>query len=389
VAFAILLAPALAAQTTFFGTGAGAIPDSSDGSCLSSSAKVIQFDVSGLAPVRHAVEIEIEIQHPSVGQLEARLEAPDLFSLIHLFDRVGRIESEGDACGGTDSDLDGRYTFADRGGGIHFWTAADGVATVPPGRYRPTRNATDVAHSPGEETMLTPGFLAMVNPNGTWELRVYDKVPGGVGSVISASLTFTPLSEVAAGGTNVGAIEDGGNPCGTPGIARNVSFVVSGALGNLAAVAIDAELFHPWVGDLNVTLRDPRSVTQTLFSRVGTNGSDCLGYSSDLGGLYTFRDGFATHFWSAAQFTNPIAPGAFRTSEPGPITGVTAQNTELAAHYVTAGLDNPDGTWTLRLRDMFVSQTGSISSATLHVYTPPWLFADGFERGSTGAWIVP
>lgn len=375
------------AQHHFFAAG-GVIPDSPYQECLPGADLLVDFEVSGLPSGKYAAQVSFDLQHLAAGELTAELFLPTEFGApVDLFMRVGGTNVFG--CAGSTSDFNGNYSFDDWGGGAHLWTAAAENVVVPPGRYRPSRQPVDTIGTPPSESMLSINLFTTPGPNGTWTLRFNDHVPGTIGLVANPVLVLTPLDHFAVSGTNLGAIADGGNPCPSPGASRFVTFPVVGAHGNLAAVAVDATLAHTWVGDLDVRLIEPGSLEQWLFSRVGAVTASCFGFSSDLAGAYTFRDGEMEfkedHLWDAAQ-SSPVPSGAYRTTEPGGASAFWPDITDLTSTYVLGGVDEPNGTWTLRLRDMNLFETGSISAATLNVYAMPWLFADGFERGSTSAW---
>jgi subtilisin-like proprotein convertase family protein len=165
-------------------------------------------------------------------------------------------------------------------------------------------------------TISVPGFTG-ADPNGTWTLRVSDTASADVGSLVSWRLnigtgTGTVMPPPAstetrfAGATNV-AIPDN-NQTGASSQAR-----VMGAPTSGARIAIDVNIQHPYVGDLVVEAVSPAGRTFALHSQTG--GSD---------------DNIVRVF--------PL---------DGTGTGFTG---------------DPNGTWTLRVRDVAAQDVGTIQS---------------------------
>jgi hypothetical protein len=173
-------------------------------------------------------------------------------------------------------------------------------------------------------------------------------------------------------GTNTGAIPDGpssSRSCGTP---RDVLFNVSGFAGNFGSASITFNATHSYVGDLEVSLIAPTGTTHLLFSFVGSTSNTNAGDNSNLGGAYTFTDTATANFWAAAAVagnnTN-VPAGSYRTQAAGPFSNANPGPPFTSINASFAGLlqSQINGTWTLRFRDCWAADTGSVSSASLTI----------------------
>ena len=109
--------------------------------------------------------------------------------------------------------------------------------------------------------------------------------------------------------------------------------------------AVNLDIAHTWVGDLNITLIHKDSGTAvTLVDRPGVPEST-FGNSDDLNGLYSFQDGFAP-LPNASGATGLIDPGTYGL-EPG--NSLDAFN----------GLDK-FGDWSLVITDNAGGDTGTL-----------------------------
>lgn len=195
---------------------------------------------------------------------------------------------------------------------------------------------------------------------------------GGLGISASAMAVQFP-------GTGVGAIPDG--LAGTPpqfGTPLVVNFAVAGLASNVSTVAVQINMTHTWVGDVDVVLAAPGgSPSLVIVSRIGVTTATGFGDSSNYGGVYNFVDGTAgTNIWTVA--TNAacdsncvVTAGDYRTTgaggngqtNPPPVTSLVTTFGGL-----TPGQAN--GTWTLTFRDAASADTGTVNAATLYVDEP-------------------
>jgi subtilisin-like proprotein convertase family protein len=174
---------------------------------------------------------------------------------------------------------------------------------------------------------------------------------------------------------SLGAIADGGAGTGcasAPGPYRNVTFNVSGVVGPVRSVRISLTLNHTWVGDLDVSLMAPGGQTHVIFSRTGATTTPACGDSSNTAGPYSFHDQAGSPpsggWWQAANVAGDgvaVQSGTYRTTAAGGAGQVNPAPATLM-DPVFAGVA-PNGTWTLRVRDVSALDTGSITAATLSI----------------------
>lgn len=203
-------------------------------------------------------------------------------------------------------------------------------------------------------------------------------VLGVVLAVLAGSLAQAGAASAAtfpANEASLGAIPDGTSITPpAPGAPRDVTFNVSG-LNATAPIDVSVMLTgsHPYLGELEAVLIAPGGAPeQTIFSRTGATTAPGFGDDSDLGGPYTFSDTAANApgWWSAAASAaggSAVASGTYRPSEPGG-AGASGANTAITPAF--ASVSNPNGTWTLRVRDVAALNTGSITAASLSITSP-------------------
>jgi subtilisin-like proprotein convertase family protein len=169
----------------------------------------------------------------------------------------------------------------------------------------------------------------------------------------------------------LGTIPDatvGGNICGDYGPNKDVTFTVSGQPTGaaLSDVRVSMSITHSWVGDLDVRLLGPGGTpSAVIFSNTGSTTATGCGDDSNLSGPYNFFDTAPASptWWGAAATATTLMPaGDFRVSTPGGVAGGGA-NALLTPTF--AGVTNPNGTWTLRIRDGGEGDTGSVTAASL------------------------
>lgn len=165
-------------------------------------------------------------------------------------------------------------------------------------------------------------------------------------------------------GTGTGAIPDSvGGAYGPP---RVVSFNVAGLASDTSTVAVQINMTHTWVGDIDVVLAAPGGVpNMVIVSRIGVITAGGLGDSSNYGGVYNFADGASgTNIWTVA--TNAacdsnciVAAGDYRTTAGG---GAGQSNppptTSLVATFAGLTPAQANGAWTLTFRDGAGGDTG-------------------------------
>jgi len=176
-------------------------------------------------------------------------------------------------------------------------------------------------------------------------------------------------SSVAFAGTYTspgGAMGDGsGGNGGTPVI---VPFVVTD-LGNVVSVDITLTgLVHSWAGDVVATLSGPGGAPQPFIMRkAGSSTTNGVGDSSDFNGTYRFIDGGADPVAAlvALGSTAALPSGDYFAYQLG-LNTTTGNPVSL---NTTFGGIAAAGNWTLTVTDTAGGDTGSFTSATLHVVT--------------------
>lgn len=209
----------------FAGTNTGAIPDGT-GNNVCGAARDVNFAVSGVTGPAMIRAVGFTMTHTWAGDIRVTLIAPNATQFL-LFSDIGKQNLAADA--GEDSDFGGTYVFQDAAT-QNIWTAATLVAgnvAIPPGSYRTQGPGPFANDSPGPAfTTISPAFIGVPNPNGTWILRFQDCYGSDTGTVTAASLTITGPSAAPASiqGRVLGA--DG------RGIPRALITLIDPRLGN-------------------------------------------------------------------------------------------------------------------------------------------------------------
>ena len=195
-----------------------------------------------------------------------------------------------------------------------------------------------------------------------------------------AQLNTITTVEASGGGDAPSAtfpgIGTGAIPDNTPA-GLNVTFNVTGITGTPTDIWVSMDLTHSFMGDVDVKLTAPNGTSHVIFASTGATTAAGFGDSSDLLGVYRFIDSATGPNWwaaaAAAGVNEPIPPGDYRTTQPGPQATVnTSPVTSINAAF--AGVTTVNGTWTLNVSDNANLDTGSINAATLNITagtTPP------------------
>jgi subtilisin-like proprotein convertase family protein len=192
-----------------------------------------------------------------------------------------------------------------------------------------------------------------------------------LGILVLLSAAAAPAATFS--GTNLGAIPEAvtaGGACGTnttPG-ERLISFAAAGLIANVTTVGVEVDMTHTWVGDIELVLTAPGgSPSHVIVHKVGAASAAACGDSSNLGAglLLGFEDGAAGNIWTTAAAgpgDSNIPAGNYRTS-----AAATGAFTSMNPVFVGLTPAQANGTWTLRVRDSGVGDTGSINAATLFI----------------------
>lgn len=186
------------------------------------------------------------------------------------------------------------------------------------------------------------------------------------------------LQTFTVAGIGVGPIPDGpGTPtaCGPAGDSRDISFTLPALAGELMDLDVEMHFSppHTWGGNVTAVLISPGGIRQhTLFGRVGANVSVSCGFGANLAGPYIFSDAATPPsggFWQAAQGVALIPSGSYFTTDSGGVGAVNPMPpTSLAATFAGMQSWQMQGTWTLRLTDSGVGETGGVGAATLRIH---------------------
>lgn len=225
VAFGLLAsAPSVPAATFNADAGSlGAIPDGPMGPPMCwtpGAARDVTFTVSGLdqyAPSDVAVSFTLSPVHTYAGDLEVTLIAPDSAAQT-IFSRTQAFTAQG--CG-DNSLVSGSYTFSDSAPASPSWWQQAGSTPsstpIPSGSYRASTPGGEATS--GANTLITPAFAGVTDPNGTWTLRFRDGKQFDTGSVSAAALELTvppPRTlAVTRSGAGSGEVRGTGIACGS------------------------------------------------------------------------------------------------------------------------------------------------------------------------------
>ncbi|MBM4113039.1 MAG: hypothetical protein FJ253_06650 [Phycisphaerae bacterium] len=189
-------------------------------------------------------------------------------------------------------------------------------------------------------------------------------------SAIALALTAAALGPVYVGAG--GLVPDATISNNIPNSGLFTSSVISTDVGTISDIKMVTltGLFHSWVGDLQVALISPNGTRVNLFSRVGVTSASGFGSSKDINGTYGFTDGIGSPPWE------PFGGGGFypsgtynrvtNTNAPvvqiGTVSGVQGVNNNT---YASLNGGPSNGTWTLEIRDFYLTAQGLLGSWTL------------------------
>ncbi|PUA81549.1 Ig-like domain-containing protein [Nocardioides currus] len=257
-----LVSPANAAVTTFTNSAPIAIPQFGNGAPYPST-----IAVSGLATNVKNVELTLtDIRHEISYDAHVMLVSPTGRNLTVVSDVYWNNQSQART-----------FTFAD--GAPALTSGRPGAA--PTGRYAPTDLGgpnTFPAPAPAQSGATTfAGAFNGTNPNGTWQLFVYDDIGGGAGNIGSWSLKIDAgIPQVVTFGTtapNPARVGDTYKPTATSDAGFPVTYSVAASTTNNACRLADDDqtLFFQHSGTCVVAAdaagdvdHDPGRATQTI-----------------------------------------------------------------------------------------------------------------------------
>lgn len=212
------------------------------------------------------------------------------------------------------------------------------------------------------------GAYIGIDPNGVWDLLIRDDTPGNTGALHGWSVDITTVS----GPPNLG----GGGYFQTvnqpipdfPSLGLVSNIVVSGADTFLIDVDVTTGILHPFPADIAVYLTSPAGTTVTLTSFNGGNRDNV----------------FAGTVWddSAPFFATDFAYA------PNVVAPLLCPDGALSAFVG----EDPNGVWTLRVRDFLAGEVGVLQAWALGTLTcaapspgSPFCTGDGLDGQITSA----
>ena len=154
------------------------------------------------------------------------------------------------------------------------------------------------------------------------------------------------------------ATYSGGSVAITDNATLNIDIVQTLACSVRAVSSVTALINHSFIGDLRALLLLPGGASLTVFDRPGAPaGPNPNGNSMNLGGTYSFRTddaGLPILPELSTGSSNTIAPGVYAASDAAG---------GLASWSSAAGTSS--GTWTLRIVDGAIGDTGNYSAVSI------------------------
>ncbi len=294
------------------------------------------IEVSGAGSYLSDVDATTEISHTFSSDLDVTLTSPEGTTVTLTSDNGTSLD---DVFNGTqwddDSDPDGALPYTVNDGLASDHAYVNGVAAI---RLVP------------EEPMAA--FIGE-NPNGTWRLAVRDDAGGESGTLSTWGLSIrtlqaapipSPFSAHAGPGL---AIPDNAPPVTT-------TLDVSAAGGYLFDLDLTTALAHPSPADVDMTLTSPAGTVVTLTT---DNGA-------------AFDDVFNGTVWDDGADPDGVLPYP-NTGNPGMVTDNAYSGNVVATPLTPEEAmgafigEDPNGTWTLTMRDDTGTEAGTLASWSL------------------------
>ncbi|MEZ5080597.1 MAG: proprotein convertase P-domain-containing protein [Thermoleophilia bacterium] len=321
------------------------------------------IQVAGAQNVIRDVDLITNIPHTSSGDLRITLTSPKGTTVV-LTDTT--LDFNGDPTGRTQDDWFNGTTFDDSATKL----MSDQTLVFPPGG----ENFIPLGSVVPEGAMAA--FVGE-NPNGTWTLRIQDKIPddpgdplavpprpasNDSGSLNSWSLKIATMANAAPeivntiSSTAVTPIADALPPTTTNPSTTDVPLTVAGQGSYLLDVNLQAGIMHTYSPDLEMYLISPAGTTVPLTTRDGL-------------ALRKFT-GFPNLFNNVIWDDN--APNLMsRQSQLGWPQSASQNVPNLAGGAVAEGAfgafigENPNGVWKLRIVDASAGDTGVVNGMKL------------------------
>ena len=192
------------------------------------------------------------------------------------------------------------------------------------------------------------------NPNGTWTLRVIDDTNGDGGTLLDWTMdlstqSFGPSFTTKTAANNVPTTLPGGIA------TTNSSITVSGAAPYLFDLNLRTFLSHTYPADLDITLISPQNTVVTITTdNAGTNDNAFNGTlwddQADKGSQIPYGGNNPNLVTDHSYSSNVVVPKLVPEEAMGAFMG-----------------ENPNGTWTLRVRDDQALDQGTLSRWNLNL----------------------
>jgi subtilisin-like proprotein convertase family protein len=190
------------------------------------------------------------------------------------------------------------------------------------------------------EFTLTASYTNGANSPQAFTFRVPTGQPGDTPVTTAYAGAPAPIPDATTVGVAVPL-----NVSGASGAIAKLTFSLDGASCSNAVGSTTVGLDHTWVGDLVITLTSPQGTTVTLANRPGgvlNGGNNFCGTVFDDAAASSIQD---------------------ITSAGAPYTGSFSPANPLSAFVG----EDPNGTWTLGVSDLALSDTGSVRAFSLTI----------------------
>ncbi|MCG8404367.1 MAG: proprotein convertase P-domain-containing protein [Phycisphaerales bacterium] len=291
--------------------------------------------VAGLDPVLWDIDVETFIRHTYCDDLDIFLISPEGTRVTLTTDNG---DSRNNIFNGT------------------LWDDDAGDTNGPITEVPLANNVVETPVVP-EEAM---GAFIGEDPNGVWTLEVTDDANFDTGFIDAWSLIITTIPENPVNQTTDFVNPDINLPIAIPDSTTILSTVdVTGLDTLLCDVNLVTDITHTFAADLDIFLTSPEGTIVTLTTDNG-GGND---------------DVFDGTVWDDDAGDDP--------TEPEPVTDSSFANnateTPLAPEEALAAFigEDPNGTWTLSVRDDTNGDTGSLDGWTLELTTCILVDGDG------------
>ncbi len=199
------------------------------------------------------------------------------------------------------------------------------------------------------------GAFTGENPNGVWTLTISDDLSSNGGTLQSWGLETTTLAIAPIVTTNPAVVQTTAVPLPDSALASS-TVTVSGLGTQIGAVRLKTFIRHTFPSDLDITLVSPAGTVVTITSDNGSSFDNVFNGTvwsdkADPGGQvpYTTNNGVVT---DASYVAN--------------VTRTPLVSEEPLSAFVG---EDPNGVWTLKIRDDLGGDTGSLDRWELEVDT--------------------